>query len=144
VDIERLFGQYFFVLLPFIWILIVSLVARLSGWRELAEAYPPPTDFTGQRFRFQSASFRWGSNYTGIVQIGADPQGLTLSVFFLFRPGHPSLFIPWGDIRVESQGGLIPALRLRFSRKPAIPCVISRMLGERLARMSNGRFRVDP
>jgi hypothetical protein len=141
MDIERLLEQYFFVFIPLIWILVVFLVARLSGWRELADAYPLSTDFTGRKLQFQSANFRWGSNYTGIVQIGADPQGLYLSVFIPFRPGHPPIFVPWGDIQVESRDGLIPALRLRFSRKPGIPCVISKMLGERLARMSGGRFR---
>jgi len=137
---EKWLDQYFFVILPVFWILLSSMIARISGWRALAESYPVSSDFSGKWLRFQSASLRWSSNYTGIVHFGADAKGLTLSVLFMFKPGHPPIFIPWTDIQVQSQGGIFPNLRLRFSRKPDVPLVISKTLGERLSQMSGGRF----
>lgn len=53
--------------------------------------------FTGTTWGFQSARVRWTSRYGNCLSVGAAPVGLKLSIFFLFRPGHPSLFLPWSD-----------------------------------------------
>jgi len=142
MNFDRLMEQYAFVLIPLFWIFISELISRVSGWRALAEAYPALSDPTGPRLRFQSATLRWSSNYTGLVHVHGDSQGLYLSVFILFRVGHPPMFIPWGEIRTESRSGLFPSLTLRFMRKPGVPFTISKALGERLAVMSGGRFKI--
>jgi hypothetical protein len=143
MNFDRLMETYYPVIIPLFWFLLSALIARASGWKALAEAYPLQSDPTGTKLRFQSATLRWSSNYTGLVQIGCDSQGLYLSIFLLFRIGHPPMFIPWGDIRTESRGGLVPGLTLRFSRKPGVPFTISRALGEKLAAMSGGRFKIS-
>ena len=143
MNIDRLIEQYFPILIPLFWIFISNGIARLSGWTTLAEAYPFLSDPTGEKLRFQSASLRWSSNYTGIIHMSANHQGLALSVFALFRPGHAPMLIPWGDIRAEVRAGLIPSVTLRFARKPKVPFIISKALGERLAGMSGGQFKVS-
>ena len=142
MNFDRLMETYYPVIIPLFWFFISSLVARMSGWKALAEAYPLQSDPTGKKLRFQSATLRWSTNYTGLIHMSCDSQGLYLSIFILFKIGHPPMFIPWGEIRTESHGGLIPSLTLRFSRKPGVPFTISRALGEKLAGMSGGRFKV--
>jgi hypothetical protein len=142
MNFDRLMELYYPILIPLFWLLISGMIARMSGWRTLAEAYPLQSDPTGPKLRFQSATLRWSSNYTGIVHVSGDGQGLYLSVLFLFRIGHPPMFIPWDEIRIEPHAGLIPSLTLRFTRRPKVPFTIGRALGERLAVMSGGRFRI--
>jgi len=142
MSFDRLMESYTPILIPLFWFFISGLVARMSGWKALAEVYPLLSDPTGPKLRFQSASLRWSTNYTGIVHFSIDSQGLYLSVFVLFKIGHPPMFIPWSEIRSESRAGLIPSLTLRFTRKPKVPMTISRALGERLAAMSGGRFKI--
>jgi hypothetical protein len=141
-DIDRMIARYYPILIPLFWIVVCRGIAQLSGWRTLAEAYPLLSDPTGGKLRFQSATLRWSSNYTGIVHMSVNHQGLALSVFAIFRPGHAPMFIPWADIRAEVRPGLIPSVRLRFARKPAIPFIIGKPLAERLAGMSGGQFKI--
>jgi hypothetical protein len=142
MNVNQLIERYYPILIPLFWILVSSAVAALSGWKTLAEAYPLLSEPTGRKLRFQSATLRWSSNYTGLIHMSAGHQGLALSVFMLFRPGHAPMLIPWGDIRVEVRAGLIPSLTLRFARKPKIPFIIGKALGQRLAEMSGGQLKI--
>jgi hypothetical protein len=142
MSVDSFLNQYFWIVVPLFWMVLTQFVARISGWRSLAEAYPSIADPTGPLLRFQSAGLRMGSNYGGILNVATDAQGISLSVVLLFRFGHPPVFVPWGDIQAEMVEGFSRGVRLRFSRKPNVPMVISRSLAERIAGMSMGRFRV--
>jgi hypothetical protein len=41
------------------------------------------------------------TGYRHVLNVGSDRIGVYLGVLFLFRVGHPPLFIPWTDIIVE-------------------------------------------
>ena len=43
---------------------------------------------------------RWGVNYSNLIALGANSLGIYLSVSWLLRAGHPSLFIPLEEISV--------------------------------------------
>jgi hypothetical protein len=117
------------------------LVSQVGGWATLARAYPSPRPFTGPRWRGQSAGMRWGVTYNGSLTVGADPQGLHLSILFVFRVGHPPLFVPWGDVTaVHEKSRRMPFsilrvgyVELRFRRAPAVPLRIREALAWRLA-----------
>lgn len=49
----------------------------------------------------RSGRMRLSARYSGVLTLGADAEGLYLGVIFLFRVGHPRLFIPWSDVRAE-------------------------------------------
>jgi hypothetical protein len=140
MTLDSFLSRYFWILLPAFWILLSRFMARMSGWTALAESYASQSDFTGPVMRFQSGSFRWNTNYGGILNIGADNRGLNLSVLVIFKVGHSPLFIPWGDVRAESAGVFAPSVRLTFGRHPKIPLMISRSLAERIAVKSGGGF----
>ncbi len=142
MDFDSFMSRYFWIVLPVFWVLMCRLVARISGWNALAESYAAQSDATGTILRFQSGSFRWSANYSGLLNVGADSSGLHLSVIMFFKPGHAPLSIPWSDIRAEPHGVFTPAVRLTFSRNPKCPLFISGNLAQRIATMSGGGFTV--
>ena len=77
---------------------------------------------------------RKGMGYNNAVSIGASPRGLFLSPFLFFRPGHPPLFVRWGEVTVAHKKILgFQRIELRFQRVRDVPVVISPRLAERLA-----------
>ncbi|MDD5070404.1 MAG: hypothetical protein PHV17_06710 [Candidatus Omnitrophica bacterium] len=89
-----LFLIAFFSLL---WCLMGFLVARLSGWHQLGIKYRFSGKFDGKKWTMKSIGMKSGQNYLNIITIGINRTGLYLSVFPLFRFGHPAILIPWGD-----------------------------------------------
>ena len=75
------------------------LVARLSGWRRMAERFatdePPAPDAV--RFRWQTGYVGW-ARYKDRLDVAVQPDGLRLSVFAAFRAGYPPLLIPYSEI----------------------------------------------
>ncbi len=124
-----------------LWAGIMLVVSWLGGWAELARVYRPPRPFNGRRWWFQSASMRYRLNYGLCLIVGANAQGLSLSILLPFRPGHPPLFVPWSDITVASQKSRafpysllgFGYVELRFRRAPSVPLRIMQGLGRRLA-----------
>ena len=111
----------------------MTLISRLGGWAKLARAYRFDGDFRGKIWRFESVKMRMGAGYNNCVNIGTNEQGLYLSVFFLCRPGHPSLFIRWSEITVqEKKRWRISRFEFRFQRADSIPVSIGHRLGQQI------------
>lgn len=101
--------EYYIPLLAFggfvaFWTILVTVISRL-GWGKLADrfaAVTKPSD--GKTYWGQSA--RIGiSNYNGCVNVRVCVRGLYLTVFPVFRPGHPPVLIPWHAIRNVTEKG---------------------------------------
>ncbi len=124
------FAIFFIVL----WIMVHFLISRLTGWARMAGHYPDMGGFSGKKWRFQTITTRRGMGYRGSVNVGADARGLYLSVFFLFRFGHPPIFVPWRDITItEKKIFKIQLLELRFRKTENLSVRIVAKLGDRLA-----------
>jgi len=77
-----------------------------------------------------------------MVNIGADASGLFLSVFPLFRAGHPPLVIPWSDISFSRERRWrIDSVRLKFREAPGVSLLIHAKLATRV--FANGPLRFD-
>lgn len=113
-----------------IWITSLSLIARLSGWSELADYYAADTAFAGKKRRFLSLSMKhtkFPVNYNSIVNIGADGVYLYLDMFLPFRPSHPPLKIPLSDLsKSEEQTLKQTRVAFRAQRAPDVRIAISR------------------
>jgi len=117
-----------------IWIVVMILSAKLSGWQTIARYYRSDSPFHGVRFRFQGARMRFWTNYNSSLTVGANKMGIHLSVWFLSRIGHPPLFIPWRDITMTDRKKLfVRQVALQFARCPSIPFVITRRLADKIA-----------
>lgn len=140
--IKTLFAQYKPLVVILAWFLVSHWIAWLSGWKALAKLYSGYSAYTEKKFYFQSAQFRWGVNYNGVLIVGANTQGLYLSVLFLLRPGHAPLFIPWTEIRSEIRQGIFPTITLQFTRQPKVFLIIPKRLADTLQELSLGQFKL--
>lgn len=88
-----------------VWFLACKAISSLSGWRRLAAQYPARGEPKGRRFWMQSG--RVGKAfYKNCLIIDSASDGLYLRMLFVFRPGHPPIFIPWEEIEIKESTGL--------------------------------------
>jgi len=120
------------------------LISYMSGWRYLARVYRASQPFLGGRWRPWAASMRWGVNYNGLLALGADSQGMHMSVFFLFRIGHPPLFIPWPDISASPlRSWWFRMARLEFEKYRSTYLLIPQKMAERLSHASGLQVQLE-
>jgi hypothetical protein len=101
------------------WFIVVSMIARMSGWAALAAKHRRGAGVDGpERWRRVAyASMRKGARYKGVLRMGADGEHLHLSVNRLFSAGHPPLAAPWNVVRFdEAADGAGPSWLPRFLR----------------------------
>jgi hypothetical protein len=132
----------FLALVAAVFAVVVWLsVSHVSGWASLAQLYRCEEGFFGDRLRFRSAAMRYWSHYGNCLTMGANPQGLFLSISVPFFVGHPPLFIPWSEIAIRRGRYLWSKyVELRLGRELAIPFRISQGLGSRLAAWAGGAW----
>jgi len=129
------------LLFPLLWVAVCTTIASFAGWQALAGSYRAQYPFEGARWVGQSATLRWGMGYHGNLTVGADAAGLRLSVLFLFRPGHPPLFIPWQDVSVESRRVLFGRrCRLQFRQAGGVSLTINQALADKLRTAAGGAW----
>jgi hypothetical protein len=142
--VESMQGAIFLgslVLFVGLWFFVVHMIARFSGWRALGELYSTNDPFRGELFRFSSGTMQRGASYSACLNVGSSVRGLSLGLLFLFRPGHPSLFIPWDEIRIESKPTRwIATVTYQFVRRPGISLTVTRRLAEKVARARGVRL----
>jgi hypothetical protein len=116
-----------------IWMVGAVFLSQVGGWAALAREYRCQEAFPETRWRFQQAQFRWCIGYNNCVNFGADPRGLYISVFPLFRVAHPPLFIPWRETSVSRRKSWwVKKVRFQLGRKLQIPVNIRERLAQKL------------
>jgi hypothetical protein len=124
------------------WVFIVRRVARTSGWRDLATSYRATAPFHGRRRYLQSGSVG-GVSHGGTLILGADADGLYMSVLAPFRFGHQPLYIPWSDVTVRREKRVFSRLGvLTFAKHPSATLHTYLRTAKRLAAWSQGRFTI--
>jgi len=126
-----------------IWIIICILVSFASGWAALAQRFRYDGEFSGSRFGLRHAPMRLWVGQS--VEVGANLEGLHLSVLSLSRIGHPPLLIPWREVWVGQKGKILwfYYVELELGKDNRIPLRISDELAERL-KQAAGSAWVDP
>jgi hypothetical protein len=120
-----------------IWILALTFSSVLSGWSTLANHFRSDLDPSGETLTatplFYTVYLRYWTHYSGIVRIVSAADGLYLSVFLLFRPGHPPLRIPWNEIQFsQTRYFFWNYVVLTLGNEEQIPLRIPQRLAERL------------
>lgn len=134
------YGLGALVVFVLFWSFVVWFIAQISGWRQLAEAYPARRPFNEQCWSWQSGRLRWASGYNGILVVCADRQALHLRTLIFFRPGNPPMSIPWEEIDGRKRGFMV---ELRFQRAESIPLRIMPGLADRLVTASGGLWQYE-
>ncbi|MEZ5954463.1 MAG: hypothetical protein R3C13_09190 [Hyphomonas sp.] len=130
-----LFAPLFLAAFAAIWLGILFLLSRMSGWNRLHAAYPHDGTPMPVRRVMQSASMGYSPyfpvRFRSVLTLGTDGIHLYLRPGFLFGVMHPALAIPMSEIRAEHHRGILgQLLHLRTSREPGIVII----LHERLTR----------
>lgn len=102
-----------------LWCGILKFAAWVGGWTALARAYPHSGDFPPDRLGMQSASFGL-SNYSAVLTVAADRDGLYMRPMVLFKFAHPPLFIPWVDIEAQEKSFIFTRYHFRFAGAPGV------------------------
>jgi hypothetical protein len=134
--------QYLWLFFGVVWLGASWLISLLSGWRRLSEAYPERLPFTGKHWWFQSAEMGRKSHYGGSLIVGANHEGLHLSVLLPFRIAHPPLFIPWSDISMREQKARFSftKVELAFQKAPGVPMRINTALARKIQQARGNPF----
>jgi hypothetical protein len=125
-----------------IWLFVTFLISYTTGWAILARVYRATEPFEGERwtpFHAQLGNFGPLGSFGNSLNIGANREGLSLSVFILFRVNCPTLFIPWEEVFIESRRFVGYRYKeFRFRETPSIPLRVSESLGEKIAAFAPG------
>jgi hypothetical protein len=118
-EIIKTFPQLFPIFFLFMWIFVSFTLSLLGGWRRLAAEYSTKEKFKGTKWGFQTIKVGL-VNYGNCVSIGANTENLRLSVFPIFRIGHPPLNIPLNELRgTEFKGFLFRYVDLTTTKTNA-------------------------
>lgn len=120
------------------------VISHLGGWDSLAERYRSSEPFTGATWSFQPGQFRWLISYNNCLTIGANPNGLFLSIFPLFRIAHPPLLIPWREISVSRKKVLwVRQVQLFLGDELKIPLTVRDRLAHKLQDAAGSSWPVE-
>ncbi len=133
-----------FIAFALFWIVIVWLIAQMAGWPKLVEKYPARQPWNETCWWMQSAQLGKWANYSGILKVCADAEGIHCSTIFPFHIGNAPFSVPWSEISGRKrQRFLQSTVELRFQRVPSIPMRISASLANRLVEASGTVWAYD-
>ena len=124
-------GMFLFAaVFPLLWLAIIFLISRLSGWASLASHYGtsqdlPKTHLKCRRILLRRIRF-FPAQYGNIVTVSVDDEALYLSLIKIFGFGHEPLRVPFADVKAEKNTGLFKrSAYLTFARENGITVIMS-------------------
>jgi len=84
---------------------IMWVVARMSGWRSLAQRFPAQPPAPDADRGLGSLAFMTIGGYNNCIFWRADDDHLHLRVMVPFNMFHKPLSIPWAHIEIDNPGG---------------------------------------
>ena len=128
----------------FSWFFTGAAVSRMTGWHRLAQRFTFQGEVPSQLWRFKSATARYGSHYNNCLTIGASPAGLYMAMPWLFRVGHPPLFIPWNEITIYRAKVLFwNVVRFQFGREAPITFGFREDLADQIRRAAGSSWPTE-
>lgn len=132
------------VIIVGLWVASSVLLSHLGGWAALARQYGCAREFVGPRWKLQSGQMRYLVGYNNCLTLGANREGLYISLAVPFFLGHQPLFIPWRDISVTRKKVLwLKQVRLGLGRETPVPFQISERLADRLKASAGQSWPVE-
>ncbi len=87
-------------LVVIVWCFVSWLISRF-GWHLLVADYRTHKSPSTKTYN-ASGIINSFSRYNHVLRVGLLPEGLYISVWTIFRIGHPPLIIPWTDITTRN------------------------------------------
>lgn len=125
-----------------------AMLARWSGWRQLAERYPDRNAGRGPSFK-SGPLVMHKSVYKMGVRFSMDESHLHFRMSPLARPGHSPFSVPWSELAATRaewpwfpfKGE--PMVRLVVAAHPDLRILVRLRDGRRIADASGGRLTID-
>lgn len=125
-----------------------AMLARWSGWRQLAERYPDRNAGRGRSFKsgplvMSKSVYKMGVRFT------MDESHLHFRMSALARPGHSPFSVPWSEVEASRdewpwfpfKGE--PMVRLTIAAFPEIRILVKARDGRRITEASGGRLATE-
>ena len=78
-----------------LWLLVGRMLSLMGGWTKLAGQFAQASSGDTPLYARGGLSGTMGwVSYNHVLSVALYPQGLRLGILFLFRIGHPALFLP--------------------------------------------------
>ncbi|MDP7276909.1 MAG: hypothetical protein QF363_15610 [Planctomycetaceae bacterium] len=115
------------------WFATIGLLSLLGGWNRLARVYRDEMSYrdelselsemtVGHKWGMQSLSLRGWCGYNNCVTVEATERGLKIAPWFIMRPGHAPLFLPFDEM-IMARSRTMLGVRLkqvRMQKEPGI------------------------
>jgi hypothetical protein len=137
---ENLIVPLIFVSIPLFGYLVLTAIARGSGWSRFAASYPAKTDSTIKNRYFCSV---WVNTFPfkAVINVGGNERGLYMSSIL---PGFGSFFVPWSEVYVKEKGRhLFMVYELKFEKTGNDFIQISPLLANRLRQWAGDAWPVE-
>lgn len=126
------------------WVAVSVLISHIGGWATLARQYGCAGEFVGPRWKLQSGQMRYLVGYNNCLTLGANREGLYISLALPFFLGHQPLFVHWRDISVTRKKVLwLKQVRLGLGREAPVPLQISERLADKLKASAGQSWPVE-
>ena len=89
------------ILFVLMWFTVSFIISKKSGWSILKDKFGLSRSENFARnikLKLGSGNIN-GVSFANCLRVGANEYGVLLKMLFLFRFGHPPLFIPWSAIK---------------------------------------------
>ena len=119
--------RWVLVAFPFWWCFVLFVIARVGGWRYVAQRYPAgPDPPAGVTFRFRNGGLSaFGTGYRNCLNVTVAREGLYVVPMFPFRVFHTPALLPWSCV------GSIKEIRFLGWRTLEVHCEV----GKRVLRL---------
>jgi hypothetical protein len=123
-----------------LWLLVVTILSAISGWKGLSGRFPDRDDEVLATFRMASGFMR-GVRMNNILTLTACRTGLRVGMWKLFAPFDRPFFVPWDQLGVERREAWFQKRAvLAFGAPPVGKLDISADLADRLAAAAQIRW----
>jgi hypothetical protein len=123
-----------------IWLLVVTILSAVSGWKGLSSRFPDRDDEVLATFRMASGFMR-GVRMNNILSFTVCRTGLRVAMWKLFAPFDRPFFVPWEQLGVERREAWFQKRAvLSFGTPPAGRLDIAGDLADRLSAAAQGRW----
>lgn len=97
-DVPLIAGILGLALFITIWVAVSLILSFVGGWRALAREYRALQPVADGAWVERRGLLSGSARYKNVLRLGANDEGVSLSVALPFRIGHPPLFFPWADL----------------------------------------------
>jgi len=124
-------------------VFVPQLIAKMSGWKRLAQRFRYDAPFTGTIWKMQCAQFRYGMNYNNCLTVGAGSEGMYLAMIPFFNFGHAPLLIPWSEITEQPKDTFFgPVFVLTLGRAEQVTMKINSKLALKIEQAKKENFPI--